>query len=105
MNAVDQVQLNFNPATLTLLNVLIGLIMFGVALDIRVDDFKRIVRDPRGPLVGLGAQFLLLPAMTFLLVLVVRPVPSIALGMFMVAACPGEISRTSSHTTRRRTRR
>lgn len=89
MNAVDQVQLNFNPATLTLLNVLIGLIMFGVALDIRVDDFKRIVRDPRGPLVGLGAQFLLLPAMTFLLVLVVRPVPSIALGMFMVAACPG----------------
>jgi len=89
MDAVDQVHLNFNPATLTVLNILIGLIMFGVALDIRVDDFKRIVRDPRGPLVGLGAQFLLLPAMTYLLVLVVQPVPSIALGMFMVAACPG----------------
>lgn len=38
MEAVDQVQLNFDPATLTLLNVLIGLIMFGVALDIRIDD-------------------------------------------------------------------
>ncbi|MGB5223063.1 MAG: bile acid:sodium symporter family protein [Polyangiales bacterium] len=89
MEAVDQVHLNFNPATLTLLNVLIGLIMFGVALDIRVEDFKRVVRDPRGPLIGLGAQFILLPAMTFVLVLVIDPLPSIALGMMMVAACPG----------------
>lgn len=89
MNAVDQVQLNFNPATLTLLNVLIGLIMFGVALDIRVDDFKRLARDPRGPLIGLGAQFLLLPAFTFLLIQLIDPLPSIALGMLMVSACPG----------------
>ena len=89
MDAVDQVQLNFNPATLAVLNVLIGLIMFGVALDVRIDDFKRVVRDPRGPLIGLGAQFLLLPAMTFLLVLLIKPLPSIALGMMMVAACPG----------------
>ncbi len=36
MDAVDQVQLNFSPATLAILNILIGLIMFGVALDIRV---------------------------------------------------------------------
>ena len=70
MDDVDQVQLNFNPAMLAVLNILIGLIMFGVALDIRIDDFKRVVRDPRGPLIGLGAQFLLLPAMTFVLVLI-----------------------------------
>lgn len=89
MDAVDQVQLNFDPATLTVLNILIGLIMFGVALDIRIDDFKRVIRDPRGPLIGLGAQFLLLPAMTFMLVLIIEPLPSIALGMLMVAACPG----------------
>lgn len=89
MEAVDQVHLNFDPATLTLLNVLIGLIMFGVALDIRVADFKRVIRDPRGPLIGLLAQFILLPAMTFLLVLIIKPLPSIALGMMMVAACPG----------------
>ena len=89
MEAVDQVQLNFDPATLTVLNILIGLIMFGVALDIRVDDFRRVLRDPRGPLIGLAAQFLLLPAMTFVLVWVIDPLPSIALGMMMVAACPG----------------
>ena len=89
MNAVDQVQLNFNPATLAALNVLIGLIMFGVALDIRVDDFKRVVRDPRGPMIGLTAQFILLPAMTYVLVGIIDPLPSIGLGMMMVAACPG----------------
>ena len=89
MEGIDQVQLNFDPATLALLNVLIGLIMFGVALDIRMEDFKRVVRDPRGPLIGLGAQFLLLPAFTFLLIQVINPIPSIALGMLMVAACPG----------------
>lgn len=89
MEAIDQVQLNFNESSLLLLNVLIGLIMFGVALDIRVDDFRRVVRDPRGPLIGLGAQFLLLPAFTFLLTRIIDPAPSIALGMILVAACPG----------------
>jgi BASS family bile acid:Na+ symporter len=89
MGTVDQVQLNFDPATLSLLNALIGLIMFGVALDIRIDDFKRVVRDPRGPLIGLAAQFVLLPAMTFVLVGILEPLPSIGLGMMMVAACPG----------------
>jgi BASS family bile acid:Na+ symporter len=86
---IDAVQLSFNESTLLLLNVLIGLIMFGVALDIRVDDFKRVIRDPRGPLIGLGAQFLLLPALTFALVTVIDVAPSIALGMILVAACPG----------------
>ena len=89
MDPVDAVQLNFNPTTLTILNVLIGLIMYGVALDIRLDDFRRIVRDPRGPAIGLLAQFLLLPALTFVLVGLIRPSPSVALGMILVAACPG----------------
>jgi len=86
MEAVDQVHLNFNPATLTVLNILIGLIMFGVALDIRVDDFKRVVRDPRGPLIGLGAQFLLLPAR------IRRPMKIFSLtafGLFIVGALVG----------------
>lgn len=89
MDPVDAAVLNFSETTLTLLNVLIGFIMFGVALDIRVDDFRRIVRDPRGPAIGLGAQFLLLPALTFVLVGIIDPKPSVALGMILVAACPG----------------
>ncbi len=89
MSPIDQVQLNFNESSLLLLNVLIGLIMFGVALDIRIDDFRRVVRDPRGPIIGLVAQFMLLPAFTFVLIVLIDPVPSMALGMILVAACPG----------------
>jgi len=87
--AIDQIRLNFNPQSLMLLNVLIGLMMFGMALDIALDDFVRILRSPRGPAIGLGAQFILLPAVTFLLTLALRPTPSLALGMILVAACPG----------------
>jgi len=87
--AIDQLELNFNRTGLAAVNVVIGLMMFGVALDIRLDDFVRILRSPRAPAIGLVAQFLLLPAFTFGLVWVLEPMPSIALGMMLVAACPG----------------
>ena len=87
--AVDAIRLNFNEGGLLALNAVIGLMMFGMALDLKLEDFKRICRSPKGPAIGLGAQFILLPAFTFLLTLIVRPGPSMALGMIMVAACPG----------------
>lgn len=86
---IDQVQLNFNPTSLTIMNVAIALIMFGVALDLRVADFKRTFSNPKPILIGLIGQFLLLPGFTFLLVMIIKPMPSIALGLFLVAACPG----------------
>ncbi len=88
-SAVDQIRLNFNPGTLLALNGVIGLMMFGMALDLKLDDFKRIARSPKAPAIGLGAQFILLPAFTWLLTLVLNPLPSLALGMILVAACPG----------------
>jgi len=86
---VDQVRLNFNPQGLLVINIAIGLMMFGVALDLKLEDFKRIIISPKAPGIGLVAQFMLLPALTFLLTLILRPQPSIALGMILVAACPG----------------
>jgi BASS family bile acid:Na+ symporter len=86
---VDQIRLAFSPSSLMALNVILGVLMFGVALDIRVGDFKRLGKDPRGPLVGLLAQFFLLPAATFGLTLALDPHPTVALGMILVAACPG----------------
>jgi len=86
---IDSVRLNFDAGGMWLLNIFIGLIMFGIALDLRPADFMRLVRQPKGPLIGLAAQFLLLPAATFVMVWIVRPHPSIALGCMIVAACPG----------------
>lgn len=85
----DQMQLHFNPESLTLLNVILGLVMFGVALDLHIRDFKRLFLAPKGPLIGLTAQFLLLPMFTYLLIRIIEPMPSLALGMILVAACPG----------------
>ncbi|MCM2309002.1 MAG: bile acid:sodium symporter family protein [Sulfuritalea sp.] len=89
MNEIDLVRLNFNPQSLWALNFIIGLVMFGVALDLKVADFKAVLTMPKPVIIGLVGQFILLPAFTFLLVLVIRPAPSIALGMMLVAACPG----------------
>ena len=63
--------------------------MFGVALALKLEDFKRIAEYPKAVLIGIICQFLLLPLFTFLLVYIWKPIPSMALGMMMVAACPG----------------
>ena len=89
MAAIDQVHLNFNPQGLMVLNCAIGLMMLGVALDLKLEDFKQIIKSPKAPAIGMVAQFVLLPAFTFLLTMVLKPHPSMALGMILVAACPG----------------
>lgn len=98
---IDEIVLNFNPTTLGVLNIILGLVMFGVALDMRLADFRFALRSPKPVLIGLAGQFLLLPAVTYVLTLVLDPAPSIALGMILVAACPGgNISNFLTHFAR-----
>ncbi|MFN3417550.1 MAG: bile acid:sodium symporter family protein [Caldimonas sp.] len=98
MLPVDEVRLNFNPASLAALNVILAFLMFGIALDSRVAEFRRVVRMPLAMGVGIVAQFVVLPAVTYLLTLVLQPGPSIALGMILVACCPpGNISNILTH--------
>ncbi|MBN3519074.1 bile acid:sodium symporter family protein [Algoriphagus lutimaris] len=88
-NDLDSIQLNFSPQDLLLLNLALALIMYGVALDLRFEDFKYLVKNPKSFFLGVFSQFLLLPFLTWILVHLVNPPPSVALGMFLVAACPG----------------
>jgi len=81
--------LNFDTDAQWVLNVVLAFVMFGIALEISVNDFKAVLRTPKAILAGVCSQFLLLPIVTFLLVLIIHPTPSMALGMFLVAACPG----------------
>jgi BASS family bile acid:Na+ symporter len=93
MTGIDAIRLNFTPESLVALDVILAFVLFGVALDMKVEDFKGIVTAPRGTLIGLAAHSLLLPAVAFLLTILLRPAPSIALGMLLVASCPsGNIS-------------
>jgi BASS family bile acid:Na+ symporter len=86
---IDSIKINFNQDSIWILNVCLALVMLGISLDLKTDDFKLIFRAPKATILGLVSQFFLLPALTYLLILVIEPAPSIALGMIMVAACPG----------------
>lgn len=98
---IDQVLINIDPTGQMILNVILGLIMFGVALELRVGDFVAVFRKPLAPVTGLVAQTLLLPAVTWVITMVLQPHPSVALGMIVVAACPGgNLSNLMTHLAR-----
>jgi bile acid:Na+ symporter, BASS family len=98
MLPVDEIRLNFNPESLRVLNAVLAFLMFGIALDTKMADFKRVMKMPVAMAVGIGAQFVVLPAVTFGLTLLLQPGPSIALGMILVACCPpGNISNILTH--------
>jgi len=86
---LDALKINFDTESLWVLNITLAIIMFGVALGITFKDFKRLLKTPKIVLTGIISQFILLPLVTFIFIKLVNPMPSIALGMMMVAACPG----------------
>ncbi|MEO1435260.1 MAG: bile acid:sodium symporter family protein [Bacteroidota bacterium] len=86
---IDEVRLNFSPQSLQALNFILGFIMFGVALDMKLADFRRVLQVPKAFLIGVFCQFLVLPALTYVLIVLFEPQGSIGLGMLLVAACPG----------------
>lgn len=79
----------FDPASLITLNAILALMMFGVSLNLKPADFKRVLTVPRAPIAGLFAQFLLLPLATCLFTWALEIDPQLALGMILVASCPG----------------
>ena len=98
MKELDTVQIHFDSNGLWVLNIALAVVMFGVALSITINDFKVLLRQPKLILIGILSQFILLPLLTFLLITIINPLPSIALGMMMVAACPGgNISNFMTH--------
>lgn len=75
----------------TLLNIVLAFVMFGVALGIKPATFVDIVKNPKSIITGIVCQLVLLPALTLLLTMVFGHwiSPMIALGMILVASCPG----------------
>ena len=73
------------------LNIVLAVVMFGVALGIKPKTFVDILKSPKSVLIGILCQLLLLPALTFLLTITFKNwlTPMISLGMILVASCPG----------------
>lgn len=82
-------EISYDTGQQWVLNLILGVMILGLALDIRPRDFLSVFRSPKAPCIGLFAQFLLLPGFTFLLTLILELDPGIELGMILVAACPG----------------
>ncbi len=91
LETLDHLHLNFSPEGLFVLNLTLAFIMFGVALEIKPDHFRRVFLTPKATIVGFFSQFFLLPAVTFILIMIFSHfiTPTIAFGMILVASCPG----------------
>lgn len=101
MEAIDNVKINFNPEQLTILNLCLAFIMFGVALDLKPNSFREILRQPKSGFVGLISQLVLLPLLTIALIFLLRLPTSVALGMLLVSVCPGgNVSNFAVHMAR-----
>lgn len=95
---VDSITIDFDESSLTTLKIVIGAILFGVALDTKVADFAAALRRPGVIAIGVLAQFVALPAVTFALTLLLDVRGSVALGMILVACCPpGNVSNVLTH--------
>ena len=88
---IDAIDVNMNKTGMDIINIVLAFVMFGVALGIKPSSFLDIVRRPQSMIIGVICQIILLPALTFLLTITFKNwiSPMVALGMLLVAACPG----------------
>lgn len=87
---LDALNVTMNGGS-TLLNIVLAFVMFGVALGIKPATFIDIIKNPKSILTGITCQLILLPALTLVLIMIFGNwiSPMIALGMILVASCPG----------------
>lgn len=88
---LDDVRINFSAQGMHAINIVLAFVMFGVALGIHVQMFKDVLKHPKSAMVGFFSQAIGLPAITFLIVILLNRwiTPMVAMGMILVAACPG----------------
>ncbi|WP_233998924.1 bile acid:sodium symporter family protein [Microbulbifer pacificus] len=86
-SSIDSFQMS--SGALLALNAVLAFMMFGVSLGLKTSDFRRVLSRPVAPVTGLVAQFLLLPAITCFGTWALDISPGLALGMILVACCPG----------------
>lgn len=87
--ALDSLRIVLDPIGQVGIAIALLLVMFSVALGLKVENFRAIASAPAIYFGGIAAQVLLLPLLTYGLIYLLAPPPSIALGMMVVACCPG----------------
>ena len=72
--------------------ILLALIMLGLGLGLKVEDFTRVLKAPKDFLVGFISQLIILPIVAYLLIITLRTPPEIAIGVMIIAAAPGGVT-------------
>ncbi|ACN82635.1 transporter [Brachyspira hyodysenteriae WA1] len=73
-------------------NYLLMIVMFGMGLTLKLEDFKVVFTRPKDIIIGAIAQFTIMPLLAFLLSLVFKLPPELAVGVILVGTCPGGTS-------------
>ncbi|MDC3014496.1 bile acid:sodium symporter family protein [Candidatus Pelagibacter sp.] len=72
--------------------IILALIMLGLGLGLKIDDFTRILKTPKDFFVGFFAQLIILPLVAYLLIIILKVPPEIAIGVMIIAAAPGGVT-------------
>jgi len=86
---LDSITLDLGGGSEWALALILSLMMFAVALGLRTEHFRFFKENPKIYFAGVLAQIIGLPALTLLICYVVNPPASVALGMILIACCPG----------------
>lgn len=68
---------------------MLGIIMFGMGMTMTLADFKGVMQSPKAVLIGVAAQFIVMPSLAFMLCKLFNLAPEIAIGVILVGCCPG----------------
>ena len=72
--------------------IILALIMLGLGLGLKIDDFTRVLKTPKDFFVGFFSQLIILPLVAYLLIIILKVPPEIAIGVMIIAAAPGGVT-------------
>ena len=72
--------------------IILALIMLGLGLGLKIEDFTRIFKTPKDFFVGFFSQLIILPLVAYLLIIILKVPPEIAIGVMIIAAAPGGVT-------------
>ena len=72
--------------------IILALIMLGLGLGLKVEDFARVIKAPKDFIVGFVSQLIILPIVAYLLIIILQTPPEIAIGVMIIAAAPGGVT-------------
>ena len=72
--------------------IILALIMLGLGLGLKFEDFTRVLKTPKDFIVGFISQLIILPIVAYLLIIILKTPPEIAIGVMIIAAAPGGVT-------------